>query len=376
MDVSVEQLLTPQTYEESRKRMLCRLTEAGFPVTDWTEGGCARTLVEMSARESEFFSMSLVDVGRSGFLSTASGAWLTLLAREFYALDRYGATYTEGRVVLTDERGEGPFTVLPGQLWFSSGLLRFTNTTGGVLEEGGSLELVVRAESPGASYNVPSGSIRIMLTTLVGVAVNNPSPWILHQGSNEESDDLLRQRCRSRWATLGIGANADWYVYHARNGHPYVEQVTRVLVSTLGDGSNTVKLLMAGPDGPLDSELKEKVITSVYSSIRAKMPLTTRLIVEAAVAKGISLMGVIYAYPSGGDAEAIKDRAMLELGEYIRSIGIGEKVYWTQIVDALQFDINVVRNVILMHPSDDVVPDENEIVHISSTMELFVQFVS
>ena len=60
-----------------------------------------------------------------------------------------------------------------------------------------------------------------MLTTLVGVTATNidngSGTWATTQGTDEESDPLLKQRCRSRWAVLGIGANSDWYLYWCRN---------------------------------------------------------------------------------------------------------------------------------------------------------------
>ena len=99
--ITLESLITSSTNDEAKARLLARLGAASFPVTDWNDGGVARTMVEMDAEESRMYSETQVEVAKSGFLSTALGDWLTLYAREVYGLTRYAATYSEGKERLT-----------------------------------------------------------------------------------------------------------------------------------------------------------------------------------------------------------------------------------------------------------------------------------
>ena len=373
MTVSLRELLEVSTPEQARTRILQRLADAKFPVTDWTPGGAGRTFAEMAARESAMFSLGLVSVAGSGYLSTARWDWLTLLALETYGLQRYPAVHTEGVVLLTCDPGEGPYNIQPGQLWFSDGAKRFINTDGGALQSGETLAVTVRAESPGAVYNVPVNTITMMLTPLVGVTATNApigatETWITTQGADEESDSLLQQRCRSRWATLGLGANSDWYIYHARNGHPFADQVTRVLVWTDPSWHNKVTLFLGGPDGKVES----RVIDAVFSSIRAKMPLTTELEVLSVTNRNIDLEGTIFARR---DDTGVRARALEELAKYIETLGIGDTVFHSQMVDAMQFDLAVVRNVVLTDPSGDIDLGFSEVAHIADVDGLVVEVV-
>jgi len=370
---TLDELITRQTDAQAFERIMKRLVDANFPITDWQPGGVARTLVEMGARESSFFSTAQVMTARSGFLSTAAGGWLTLFAREMYGLERYEARFTEGEVTLHDAKSEGPFGIEPGQLWFSDGMLRYTNTTGGLLEQGGELVVSVRAENAGAAYNVANNTIHTMLTPLVGVTAINTvttgTTWITSPGSDDESDTLLRERCRARWATLGIGANSDWYIYYARNGHPLADQVTQVLVKTDPSGINKVTLTLAGPNGQVDSD----VLTTVHSQIRAKMPLTTELEVVSAINRVVDVVGTIYAHIDDG---SVKSRALEALGGYVRGLRVGDTVFWTQVVDALQFDIGIVRNADISEPDSNIELEENEVAVIGSVDLLTVESIT
>ena len=168
-------LLAPPSADQVKASLLSFLQARGFPVTDWAEGGVARTLVEMIARALAELSKLVAVIAASGFVAFSTGDWLTLVAAQVYALSRNPATFTQGVVILSDSAGAGPFTVVPGQLWFgSSDGRRFANTIGGVLPKSGALSLAVQAESPGSAFNVPTGSVTTLLTPLPGVTAANP----------------------------------------------------------------------------------------------------------------------------------------------------------------------------------------------------------
>ena len=172
---SLSDLIAPRTVERVKAALLALLQSRGFPVTDWAEGGVARTLVEMLAQALADLDQVVAKVAAAGFVALSSGDWLTLVAAQVYGLARNLATFTQGTVLLSDAASAGPFTIVPGQLYVqSTDGKRFTNLVGGVLTKGGTLSLQVQAESPGAAFNVPVGAISTLLTPLPGVTVANP----------------------------------------------------------------------------------------------------------------------------------------------------------------------------------------------------------
>lgn len=117
-----------------------------------------------------------------------------------------------------------PYTVAAGQLVAqSTNGLYYRNTTGGTLAAGSvgsptSLTLAWQAESPGFTYNVGGEAIASLSTPLPGVSISAAPglAWITTQGTDDESDESLSQRCGDRWDALSPGAMAGYYRFWAR----------------------------------------------------------------------------------------------------------------------------------------------------------------
>ena len=198
------------------------------------------TLADVDAQELADLNSLVAAIALGGYATTqpgvtgASGAWLDLVAQNFYQLTRNAAVATLGTVTLTDTNNAGPFTIAAGQLWIgdtpslaTSTPYRYSNVNGGTVPQGGTLTLTVAAESPGAVYNRPAGNLSTLLTSLPGVTVTNPSNWISVQGADVESDLALATRCQGQWSALGKGATAATYDLWARTASA---EVTRTKV--------------------------------------------------------------------------------------------------------------------------------------------------
>jgi phage-related baseplate assembly protein len=167
-------LLLAQTADQMKAALLAQLQALGFPVSDWNEGGVARTIVEVLAAVLASLSTLIAAVAASGFVLLSSGDWLTLTAFQVYGLTRNAAGFTAGNLLLTDG-GAGPFTIVAGSLTFVSGDgHRYTNTGAGTLPNNGTLVIAVQAQSPGSGYNTGANTIQKMLTPLPAVTVTNP----------------------------------------------------------------------------------------------------------------------------------------------------------------------------------------------------------
>ncbi|NCC31823.1 MAG: hypothetical protein EOM24_07325 [Chloroflexia bacterium] len=171
--ISLASLLTVESQEDHETKILADLQSAGFPVTDWSDGGIAKTLVATEASANAVFSVNQMLIARGGYLSTASQAgdsWLTLLAAERYQNTRYEATKTVGRVSVYCDAANGPYTLTAGLLRFTDAVgHRYVNTTTGTLSSGTSMDLLVEAESGGEDYNVANDVIDTLETGLSGV---------------------------------------------------------------------------------------------------------------------------------------------------------------------------------------------------------------
>lgn len=172
---ALSELVRAPDLATTRAQLLSRLLGAGFPVTDWEEGGAARTLVELFAKGLNDLGAQAASIAAGGLLAYATEGWLTLLAADGYGLTRNPAVTALGKVRLSAVAGAAAATISAGQLIFeSSSGRRFANTSGGTLLPGGTLDLDVQAESPGAAWNVSTSTVRALITQVAGVSVDNP----------------------------------------------------------------------------------------------------------------------------------------------------------------------------------------------------------
>ena len=342
---SLRDILTPRSRDAILQELIDILREKGFPITDWHPGGVGRTILEVDAAALEDLYALVPAIAAGGYLSTAQGLWLDLLAESAYDLRRHAATFARGRVILTAEPGYGPYTLEPGDLWVGTpDGLRYHNTTGGALPMGGTLEVEVQAESPGSRYNVPANAITVLHTPLPGVSVTNPPDWLLEAARDEETDEELRRRARLRWASLGTGATRAAYEFWALNAHPAVTKV-RVL-DDHPRGQGTVDVVIWGEGG-----LGADVVSAVDAYIQERRPLTADVAVYSAIPRNVDVVATVYVragYLSQAQAAVAEELAALQ-----RATPIGDILYRSALIEAL-FVRPYAVNVVLAQPTGDV----------------------
>jgi len=308
--VSLAALCTRITESENLASFLDVFRTAGFAVDSWRSGGGFHTLTRACARGLTGLSEVVQQIARGGFLDLASGDWLTLLAKSWFGLTRRPASYTYQTLLLTSAAGSPPYTIVPGQVWVSTSAspgsgYRFNNTTGGSLAAGGTLAVTIKAESPGAAYNVALHAASVMVTALPGVMCDNIA--VVTEGLNEESDPELKNRCRNRWPTLSgpehlpggayeFLATTDPFTGEARPG------VTRAYCDIDNpDGAGTIRVYLAGPEGPVSGS----VVTAVDAELQPRRGVSCALTTLSAVARVIVPTGTVWVYGvTVGAAEA------------------------------------------------------------------------
>lgn len=379
MAYTLADLLDPPDEAETTTTLLAALTSLGFPVSSWPSGGAGRTLVQGFARVLAD-GLSLVGtVARAGLLDLSPGTdpgspgdWLTLFAASHYGLARRAATFAEVRVRLTAASGAGPYTIAPGALWARSSSGRrynITNTSNVTVTLGPStLDVTLRAELAGAAGNLGLGQTLTLETPLPGVTAatvessGGSGTAMVVAGADQERDAALRDRCRSRWATIGLQHTAAAYDALARQvpsvGDPTVSLVTRTKVDdTNPRGAGTCDVWIAGDAGPLDAP--EEAAVDDY--LQARKSVTADLQVQNATAVPVAVTATIYVR----DNSSAASEAVARLTNYLNGVPIGGVVYRAQLLEELMAPAGV-YNAVITAPTGDTVLDPNEVATVGT----------
>lgn len=390
MAKTLDQLLTPQTPQDTFNQEISLATNLGFPTSSWQAGGVERArLLLFATMLSDLSSNYIPTVIEGGLLPLSSGDWLTLFASNNYNITRNPATQTDGYLTFdTTASGAGPYVVSAQSMTaiFPDGL-RYYNLNGFTIPANGTIALVQFAsEFPvdtlgGYTYNEGSNQAITLLNPLPGVVVTNPeltfsaivhtganatgtgigtgtitlsgtpvdryyiiiridsngesgvaewsystdgneyvsvgavtnaeiydgavdtgvkvtlvngSPtpsfvlgdnyifstpesWIYAQGSDEESDASLVQRCLAQLPSRSSIPTDNFYTALAKETPNVGSQVTQVIVQTDGYINNRVNVVIAGPAGQLTAE----TVALVQAYVTPRVPETETPIVTS-----------------------------------------------------------------------------------------------
>lgn len=362
MSLSFSDLITPDTAAQSLDALLAFLESAGFPTTSWQDGSVPKTLVEGEADAYADLSTLIALIARGGYLDTAEGDWLTLLAQDFYAIERSAAVATLGTFRLTDGGG-GPHTFLAGELIVTSANgLRYRNTTGGTLNVSSTLDVLFEAEATGAAYNIVSNATLTLTTSLPTVTVSNPGGvggWITRQGANAEGDASLRLRCKARWpGTTYMLSTAATYEAAALTASA---EVTRVKVFPNNPEPGQVKIVVAGTSGAVSAG----AVTDVTTYITDRLPLCVNASISSAANVSVPIVAELQC--EAAYAGTVQAQAEAALAALQASLAIGGTVYTAAIIEALMGPTGMV-NVALTSPAIDTALTSTQVAVFASTL--------
>lgn len=369
MSATYEELTTALTEEAAQTIVLGLLQASGFPTTSWAETSVPRRLVFLIAALFSDVRTHQSDLAKAMILDNpeCAGDLLTFIARAFYNRTRAAAVFTEGVFRLEDDGG-APYDIDPGQLQFrhvATGLL-FTNTTGGTLDVGDTLDISIKAEQAGDDYNVATLSDLEIVTTLEGVNVTNPDTgsgsWITIAGADEQGDESLKRACKAQWATLGAGTE-EAYIAWALEGAPTVTKIKVRTDQPLGPG--TVQTVLANDSGTAtDDEVED-----ADAVIQARRPagLGPNLIdptesgVQTIAATAVSLAWGGTVNVKSAYAANYQTALQSYVTDLQREQEIGASAYHTQLIEVLHSPPGV-RNVTGVTPGTDTEATATEII--------------
>jgi phage-related baseplate assembly protein len=329
----------------------------GLPVTSWRVGDPTRALFKFLAEVLGAREPVAAAFAKSGFLSSAEGDWLTLLADELYGVERVEATHAVAVVTLTNTGG-GYYELAAGDVTVKSSLSGATyhSTSAITLAAGGVGTIDVQADEPGSDGSAGQDEIDELVTTLLGVAITASSQAI---GLDEQEDESLREQCRSTLGALSPDGPPDAYEYVARNpdltGSTEVTRARSTYDSATGDVTVYVASATGAPSGG--------GVTAVQAAIDVwATPLTITATVEPAEELPVN---VLASAGGTGIPATISDDAEQAIGALLAGLQIGSTIPWSTFVHALHSLLVAagVRNpsVTITSPIADVVLTESQV---------------
>jgi hypothetical protein len=259
MTATLAELLDPQTVAELYAQLLGYYAAQGFPTQSWQPFGVDRTRTSAIATVLQSISAGYIpSISAGGLLSYAAllenPGWLQLLSENNFNLPVNEASFTVGNILLANT-STSPYTITAGQLIavFGASGNRYINNSGGVLAASSTLELSFTAENAGASYNDPSSSGALSLSTpLPGVTPTNPAgdyTDVAHVGAGTGTLTLAGSPVGNHQVLISITSTgaagvASWS--YSIDGGAYVSAGTATTIASLGGYGISVTLTNGG----------------------------------------------------------------------------------------------------------------------------------
>lgn len=160
-------------------------------------------------------------------------------------------------------------------------------------------------------------------------AFTNPGSWITVQGSDDESDTALAERCRNRWSTLSPIPTNSFYKLIATSTPSVGSQVTQVVVINDSVVNNQVNIVVAGPGGVLPPA----TVASIQSYINPRVPITDKPVVVSPTTTSVTLAATVTATAS--QLTAAQSAIQTSMTNYINSVGINGVIRLAAIIELI-----------------------------------------
>lgn len=324
--MTLDELTTPLTTDEVKATIYASMAAQGVDTTTWKPGAVVRTIIAGVAIIVAALSVLIAAIARSGFLDLASGAWLTLVARYVYGVERLTGAFATSTVTVDNTAG-GVYAGDPGDLVFVSTTgARYRNTaTFSIAANEHGVEIPVEAIEIGTASSAAAGAINALETTLNGVNVVGSTSAT---GADEEIDAALRLRCREKTATLSPNGPRAAYGYVARSAKRADGTsigVTRVRLIADGNGLVDVYVATANGDVPgtvgdltsplgiINNDIQTQVVPEAVTAVtHSATPVTIGVTYEVWVRDTISRSEV-----------QLNDDIESAVGDYLGRVPIG-----------------------------------------------------
>lgn len=283
-------------------------------------------------------------------LQTNEGEYLDLRAAEYGIIRKDG---TKATATLTATGTDGAIIPAGTRIITSDGLIFITDNAAEITS--GVAVITATADKSGAAYNVAAGEIVQLFKNIAGVtSITNASAAV--GGSDDETDDALRQRILLRLQMPATSGNA----YHYQLWALEVDGVGAAKVMPLWNGAGTVKVILASPDmGAVSSD----IVSAAAAYIETQRPIGASVTVVSASAKTITVSATV-SIASNTTAEQVKAKFSEALKEYFAGVAFdASSVSYNKIAYLLMSvpGVNDYSNLMVNNGTDAVALQSNEV---------------
>lgn len=364
----IEDLTKPLTVDQVRLSIYSVLAQIGVDTTTWKPGGVVRTMIAATSILISALSRLTAEIAKSGFLDTASGDWLTLLASNVYGVDRIEATFGQGSAVLANSSG-GIYVLADGELQITNGRTGATYVNVGPItipSVSSGIPCILQASQAGSASTALITDVMIVTSPLPGVTCGLQSAII---GLDAELDPALRLRCKEKLGALSPNGPPDAYGFVCRSavrGDGTNIGVTRVRLTK--DGFGRVDIYVANAAGGIDPSDLPFVDAAVQTQ---SAPLAVTAFTHSADEVPVNVGAHVYCYADSGFSDAqIQDLCAASLTRFFSTepiggdlVGVVGKIYVSAIQNAIAGADPGLRvfNVAMVTPAGDLSLDANEV---------------
>lgn len=343
-DPTYEQLTTPATREEILDELLGVMASPDFnlPTESWEAFDEPLATLAADAQIHEDLSAKVAGIAKAGVTEDASGDILDIHTADVFDETRKLGVPTLGTVTFTETEGS-PKSWAAGDLLFTSRLnsaLVYANTGAVSLSALGTASVALSAQEIGAAYNIQGSDLQLS-TPVPGVTMTAASgtSWITQSGTDDESDEKLRLRCQTKWATLTTTGPIEAYKKWALDASA---SINRVFIQE-DPGAiyplAPVKVFVAGPTGAVGSS----VIAALTAYIEARRPLGILVTYASASNVTFNLKGTVRVKASKRAAAEAAINALLDAywagetvtvnGEQLEGLPLAATIRIAQIIE-------------------------------------------
>lgn len=233
----------------------------------------------------------------------------------------------------------------------TTGGARFETTEKATLRKGEtSVDVPARAVEAGAHGNAIAGAVHVMSVYPVGIT-RCENPEAFSGGSDEESDEKLRERVLESYRRLPNGANAAFYEQEAMR-FPNVAAAKAV---GRARGIGTVDVYVSTHGGAPG----EALLGEIRAALQKKREIAVDVAVKVPAEKRVDVTAELEA-EQGWTMREITDAAQEALQAYFTGERLGEPVYRAKLASIL-YSVPGVKNYHLLAPAEDVAVDATEL---------------
>lgn len=368
MNIDFKTLAGAKSFDELMTEARRRMKES--TITNWNDGGVFKTLAALSMQGlADLYELLYKTVLPNCYAHSASGKWLDLIAKDV-DVERHLATKAQGMVTFSRDKGANGVikieagTIVKTEMTASGDELRYFVLADALLEANAeSVEVLCQAEFEGATYNVGQGMLKILVTHISGVTIENKADWVTKEGADEESDEDLRERYFLKWNELSTGSTALAYKSWAKS-------VPGVLDAAVDDmhprGQGTVDIIITSSDGAPTAALKQ----AVFDFVETKRPQCSDVLVREPELLATDIDVELWLPIDAGDTDEVTAAAQSIIQALFvpdekhrditaQKIGAG---FYTAKLNRHLMELEHVFNVVIHAPAADVLAEKHQLV--------------